>query len=310
MGPPILVPSPPCTESILTDVLAELIDTLQLERIEENLFRGRSQELGWGRVFGGQVLGQALSAARQTVGEQRHVHSLHAFFLRPGATDKPIVYTVDPIRDGRSFTTRRVVAVQGGKPILNLAASFQVDESGLDHADAMPSAVAPDDLHNEQELGLRYLSRLPPSLLEQIPKGLRDRATAGKPIEIRPTDPIDPVRPPVKQAHRQVWLRANGRLPDEPQLHRTLLAYASDFHLLTTSLQPHGASWLTPGLQVASLDHAMWFHRPFRMDDWLLYDVVSPSASGSRGLVSGRFFSRDGTLVASVMQEGLIRDRR
>ena len=293
-----------------SDVLAELIDTLRLERIEENLFRGASQELGWGRVFGGQVLGQALSAARQTVPDDREAHSLHAYFLRPGATDKPVVYTVDPIRDGRSFTTRRVVAVQGGKAILNLAASFQIDEPGFDHADPMPEVPPPDDLFNEQQLGQRYLSRLPEAVLARIPSGLRDRATATKPIEIRPLDPLDPVSPPVRDAHRQVWLRANRALPDQPSLHRTLLAYASDFHLLTTALQPHGASWLTPGVQVASLDHAMWFHRPFRMDDWLLYDVSSPSASGARGLVSGRFFDRSGALVASVMQEGLIRDRR
>ncbi len=294
----------------MSDVLHQLIDILRLERIEENLFRGASQELGWGRVFGGQVLGQALSAARQTVPEGRQAHSLHAYFLRPGATDRPVVYTVDPIRDGRSFTTRRVVAVQGGKAILNLAASFQITEGGFDHAQAMPEAREPDDLMNERELGQRYLARLPEAVLKQIPRGLRDRATAEKPIEIRPINPMDPVKPPVREAHRQVWLRANGELPDDPEVHRTLLAYASDFHLLTTSLQPHGASWLTPGVQVASLDHAMWFHRPFRMDDWLLYDVTSPSASGARGLVSGRFFTRDGALVASVMQEGLIRDRR
>ena len=294
----------------MADVLAELIDTLTLERIEENLFRGRSQELGWGRVFGGQVLGQALSAARQTVPDDREVHSLHAYFLRPGATDKPVVYTVDPIRDGRSFTTRRVVAIQNGKPILNVSTSFQIAEGGFDHAEPMPDAPPPDDLFNEQELGRRYLDVLPEALLAQIPKGLRDRATATKPIEIRPLEPLDPVRPPVKPGHRQVWLRANRKLADDPQLHRTLLAYSSDFHLLTTALQPHGASWLTPGVQVASIDHAMWFHRPFRMDDWLLYDVRSPTASGARGLVFGRFFDRSGALVASVAQEGLIRDRR
>lgn len=294
----------------MSTVLTELIEALSLERIEENLFRGRSQELGWGRVFGGQVLGQALSAARQTTPADRHVHSLHGYFLRPGATDRPVVYSVDPIRDGRSFTTRRVVAIQNGKAILNLAASFQVEEGGFDHGLEMPSAPAPDGLLNEQELGRRYLEKLPAAILSQIPAGLRERATAAKPIEIRPVDPIDPVAPPRKSAQRQVWLRASGALDDDQQLHRALLAYASDFHLLTTSLQPHGASWLTPGVQVASLDHAMWFHRPFRMDQWLLYDVHSPSASGARGLVSGRFFNRAGELVASVMQEGLIRDRR
>ena len=294
----------------MADVLSELIATLRLERIEENLFRGASQELGWGRVFGGQVLGQALSAARQTVPPDRPAHSLHAYFLRPGATDKPVVYSVDPIRDGRSFTTRRVVAIQNGKAILNMAASFQVTEGGFDHAAPMPAAEPPDALFNEQELGRRYLARLPDAVLEKIPRGLRDRAVADKPIEIRPVAPVDPVAPPARDAHRQVWLRASQPLPDEPAMHRALLAYASDFHLLTTALQPHGVSWLTPGVQVASLDHAMWFHRPFRMDQWLLYDVISPSASGARGLVSGRFYDQQGRLVASVMQEGLVRDRR
>ena len=292
------------------DVLEKLLSVLRLERIEENIFRGESQDLGWGRVFGGQVLGQALSAAEQTVDDERKVHSLHAYFLRPGDASKPIVYQVDPIRDGRSFTTRRVVAVQGGKAIFNLSASFQIDEEGFEHADMMPEAPAQDNLMSEQELAKNYLDQLPEHIFQSVPDAMRDRALAKRPIEIRPVNPLDPVRPSIRGPHRQLWLKAAGHLPDDPAVHRYVLAYASDFHFLITSMQPHGASWLTPGMQVASLDHAMWFLRPLRMDEWLLYDVVSPSASGSRGLVTGRFFNQDGKLVAYSTQEGLIRDRR
>jgi len=283
-------------------VLAELIELLALERIEKNLFRGPSQDLGWGRVFGGQVLGQALSAAGQTVPEDRAVHSVHAYFLRSGDATQPIVYTVDPIRDGRSFTTRRVVAVQNGEAILNMAASFQIDEPGLDHQDAAPEVRPPEDLLSETALAERFADR--------IPESLHAIAFAERPIEIRPVRPIDPLSPKVLPARRQVWMRSVDALPDDPTLHRYLLAYASDFHLLTTAMQPHGVSWLTPGFQIASLDHGMWFHRPFRMDDWLLYDIDGPTASGARGLVRGRFFDRQGNHVASTVQEGLIRDRR
>ncbi len=298
-------------ESSRRDVLAELVESLRLEKIEENLFRGPSQDLGWGRVYGGQVIGQALSAAEQTVPDDRNVHSLHCYFLRPGGVERPIVYQVDRIRDGRSFTTRRVVAVQNGVPIFNLAASFQVREEGLDHqGEEMPDVPEPEKLLSEQELGRRYLARLPEEVRAQIPPGMVDQATADKPIELRPVEPLDPVRPPVRPPRRQVWFKANGTLPDVLSLHQYLLAYASDFHFLVTAMQPHGVSWLTPGLQVASLDHAMWFHRPFRMDEWLLYDVDSPSAGNARGLARGRFFNRDGRLVASTAQEGLMRDRR
>lgn len=296
----------------MKDVLNELITSLRLERIEEHLFRGQSQDLGWGRVFGGQVLGQALSAAEQTVPADRFVHSFHAYFLRPGATDLPVVYTVDPIRDGRSFTTRRVVAIQSGKPIFNLSASFQVREEGLDHHQPMPATTGPTGLLSEQELSIRYLERLPEAVRVKIPEFMRQRATADRPIEIRPIDPLDPMDPPQRPPRRQVWFRTSGRLPAETPLsiHQQLLAYASDFNFLATSLYPHQVSWLTPGIQVASLDHAMWFHRPFRMDEWLLYDIESPSASGARGLVTGRFYNQQGELVASTAQEGLIRDRR
>lgn len=294
----------------MRDVLGELLEILGLERIEENLFRGQSQDLGWGRVFGGQVVGQALSAAGQTVPAGRVVHSMQGYFLRPGDARRPVVYTVDPIRDGGSFTTRRVVAVQGGKPIFNLAASFQQDEPGFDHQDAMPQTIGPDGLFSEQELARRYLARLPAAVRDRIPPFMQEQAVADRPIELRPIDPLDPIRPPARPPHRQVWYRAARALPDTLSVHQHLLAYASDFSFLTTAMQPHQASWMTPGLQVASLDHAMWFHRPFRMDDWLLYDIESPTASGARGLVRGRFFDRQGRLVASTVQEGLIRDHR
>lgn len=280
-------------------ILSELLALLRLEPIEENLFRGQSQDLGWGVVFGGQVLGQALSAAARTVPEERVVHSLHAYFLRQGDVRRPIVYDVDRIRDGRSFTTRRVVAIQGGRAIFSMSASFQREEPGFDHQATMPPVAGPEGLPSELELSRQRLDR--------IPEPLRARATAERPIEIRPVDPYDPTRPEVRPPLRHVWYRAVDALPDDPALHRYLLAYASDFHFVTTAMQPHGVSWLTPGIQIASLDHAMWFHRPFRMDDWLLHVVESPSASGSRGMVRGQFFDRAGRLVASTAQEGLVR---
>jgi acyl-CoA thioesterase-2 len=281
--------------------LSELVELLRLERIEVNLFRGQSQNLGWGRVFGGQVLGQALSAAVQTVPEDRPVHSLHAYFLRPGDTKKPIVYEVDRIRDGTSFTTRRVVAVQKGRPIFNLSASFQVVEPGLEHQATMPSVPPPESLASDLELAREVADRIPPAI--------REIALAERPIETRPIEPYDLLDPKERPPIRCVWYRTVGALGDEDALHRYMLAYASDFHFLGTALQVHGTSWLMPNMQVASLDHAMWFHRSFRMDDWLLYVVESPTTQGARGLVRGQFFTRDGRLVASTMQEGLVRRR-
>jgi acyl-CoA thioesterase-2 len=285
----------------MSTVLHELLTLLRLERIEHNLFRGQSQDLGWGTIFGGQVLGQALSAAVQTVPPERPVHSLHGYFLRQGDASRPVVYDVDCIRDGSSFTTRRVVAIQNGQPIFSMSASFQHVEEGYDHAAAMPDLPGPDALVSEAELIARFASA--------IPDKLRTIATAERPIEIRPIDPTNPLRPTKKPPQRGVWFRAVDRLPDDPAVHRYLLAYASDFHFLTTAMQPHAVSWLVPGMQVASLDHAMWFHRPFRMDQWLLYAVDSPSASGARGLVRGQLFTQDGVLVASTAQEGLMRHR-
>jgi len=286
----------------MSKVLGELVEQLALERIEENLFRGQSQDLGWGTVFGGQVLGQALSAAVQTVPSERHVHSLHAYFLRPGDVKRPIVYEVDRIRDGSSFNTRRVVAVQGGQAIFNLATSFQKSESGFEHQDPMPEAPPPESLQTEQERARAFAHLLPPQF--------RERAVGERSFELRPTDPDDdPFHPVSRPARRMVWMRTAGQLPDDPALHAYLLAYASDHSFVTTALRPHSVTWLTPGMQVASVDHVMWFHQPFRVDEWLLYVIDSPAAHGARGFVRGSFYTRDGRLVASTAQEGLLRRR-
>ena len=282
-------------------VLSELISLLGLERLDRDLFRGHSQDLGWGAIFGGQVLGQALSAAARTLPQDRTVHSLHAYFLRAGDLNLPILYQVERIRDGHSFATRRVMAVQEGQAIFSLAASFHASEPGFDHHASAPEVPGPEGLLSEHDLALQ--------LGDHLPERLRPTATRQRPIELRPVAPRNPLRPTPMPPQRNVWLRAIDTLPDEPALHAYLLAYASDFSLLGTSLDPHGVSWLSPGMQMASLDHAMWFHRPFRMDEWLLYAIDSPSASQALGLVRGQFFDRAGRLVASVAQEGLIRLR-
>ncbi len=286
----------------MTIILDDLVRLIALERIEVNLFRGQSQDLGWGTVYGGQVLGQALSAAVQTVPPERQVHSLNAYFLRPGAVDTPIVYDVDRIRDGGSFTTRRVVAIQNGQAIFNMAASFQAPEQGFEHQDSMPDAPDPETVPTQAERAASYLDKLPPRI--------RERALAAGPFELRTVETTgDPFKPSALPPQRRVWVKADGTLPADPALHRTLLAYASDFAFLTTALLPHRVSWLSAGMQVASLDHVMWFHEPFRVDEWLLHVMDSPRAHGGRGLVRGRVFTRDGRLVASTAQEGLIRRR-
>ena len=282
-------------------ILKDLVDLLALERIDRDLFRGRNQDLGWGAIFGGQVFGQALSGAAQTVDPQRAVHSAHGYFIRAGDLGAPIVYQVDRLRDGKSFSTRRVVAIQEGEAIFSLAASFQVEEPGLEHQDAMPDVPAPESLRSETELALAFADRLP--------EAVRARAAMPRPVEIRPVDPRDPFAPTARKPTRRLWYRAVDRLPDDPALHRYLLAYASDFSFLGTALDPHGVSFMTPGMQVTSIDHAIWFHRPFRVDEWLLYSFDSPTAQGGRGLARGQIFSRDGRLVASTAQEGLIRVR-
>ncbi len=284
----------------MSTVLDNLLQLLALERLEDNLFRGQSERLGSPTVFGGQALGQALSAAMYTLGEERQVHSLHAYFLRPGDVKKPIVYDVDRIRDGTSFTTRRVRAIQSGQAILAMTASFQIEEDGFDHADVMPEAPPPESCMTDSERVAESLDRFPEAAHKYL---IRER-----PFELRSTDPKDdPFRPAPRPPKRMVWIRTNGKLPDEQSVHRKLLAYVSDYSFITTALQPHGYSWMAPGMQVASIDHCMWFHRPFRIDDWLLHVMDSPSASGARGLVRGQVFTRDGKLVASTAQEGLLR---
>jgi acyl-CoA thioesterase-2 len=285
----------------MPSVLDELVSLLSLEKLEENLYRGQSQDLGWGIVFGGQVLGQALTAAMRTVPEERAVHSLHAYFLRPGDVKAPIVYDVDRIRDGSSFTTRRVVAIQHGEAIFNLAASFQRVEDGFSHQDEMPKVPFPEDLPTDQERFARHGAALP--------EAIKAWALAERPIESRTVEDDDPFQPVKGPPDRCVWFKARHRLPDAPSIHQALLAYASDSAFLTTAMKPHAATWWTRGMQVASLDHAVWFHRPFRVDEWLLHVMHSPTAAGSRGLVFGRVYTRDGVLVATTAQEGLTRKR-
>ncbi|GAA0520805.1 acyl-CoA thioesterase II [Saccharopolyspora subtropica] len=278
-------------------VLDSLVALLDLERIEENIFRGVSPASSPVRVFGGQVAGQALVAAGRTVPPERRVHSLHAYFIRPGDPSIPIVYEVDRTRDGRSFTTRRVVAVQRGKAIFSLSASFQLDEEGIDHADPMPEVPDPESL---------------PTYGEQVGDLVEVLGRQPRPIDVRyVTDPPWVSREKeTREARSQVWMRADGVLPDDDLLHVCIAAFASDMTLLDAVLARHGVYWGLDRVNGASLDHAMWFHRRFRADEWLLYDCASPSASGARGLATGRFFSRDGRLVATVVQEGLLRVNR
>ena len=281
-------------------VVDGLVRLLDLEPIEKDIFRGVSPEVSLQRVFGGQVAGQALVAAGRTVPEDRPVHSLHAYFLRPGDPSVPIVYLVDRLRDGRSFTSRRVVAVQHGKAIFSLSASFQRVEDGLAHQGTMPSAPDPETLPTLAERYAPYADQL--GMLARIPR----------PIDLRYVEDPPFVRRAVGQRgepHTKVWMRADGVLPDDPLLHVCALTFASDFTLLDSVLITHGMAWVTD-VKGASLDHAMWFHRPFRADEWLLYESESPAASGGRGLATGRIWTRDGRHVASVVQEGLVRPIR
>jgi acyl-CoA thioesterase-2 len=285
----------------MANAIETLLSILDLEPLEHNLFRGRSPQVGWQRVFGGQVIGQALVAAQRTV-EGRAAHSLHGYFMRPGDPAVPIIYQVERMRDGGSFSTRRVTAIQHGEAIFTLAASFQTGEDGFDHQIAMPDVPPPESLPSESDLKELFI--------KSAPEPVRRYFERERSLELRPVDASHYVSrdklPPVQH----VWLRAIGRLPDDPAIHRSVLAYASDMTLLDTSLYAHGRNIFDRDLQVASLDHALWFHRPFRADEWLLYSEDSPSASGGRGLARGSLFSRDGVLVASVAQEGLIRQRR
>jgi acyl-CoA thioesterase II len=281
------------------DALDELLALLELESLEVNLFRGLSPDEDRQRVFGGQVAAQALVAAARTVSDDRPVHSLHAYFLRPGDPNIPIVYEVDRIRDGKSFTTRRVVAIQHGRAIFNLAASFQIVEEGPDHQMPMPSVPDPDELPTWQQRVEPYIDRLGPDLAQWL---VRER-----PIDSRPVDDPRWLDPSPREPQQNVWIRANGDLPDVPLIHECVVAYASDLTLLDTAMFPHAISYTEQHYMIASLDHAMWFHRPFQADEWLLYHQTSPTASRARGLAQGSIFCRDGTLAVTVIQEGLIR---
>jgi len=284
---------------VSSPIVGELIDLLSLERIEENLFRGQSRDIGTRFVFGGQVLGQALSAAQRTVDSERSVHSLHAYFLRAGDVEAPIVYDVDRARDGKSFSVRRVVAIQHGQPIFNFSASFQIHEDGVEHQMHMPDVPKPEDLQPQATIAPEELAKLPVKLQRWL-------ARRGA-FEFRYVHPRNELHPEKRPPYQQIWFKLIDKAPDDATMHRAMLAYASDFHLIGTATLPHGISYLQNNVQMASLDHALWFHRPFRVDEWLLYSCDSPTAQGARGLTRGMIYSRDGRLIASTAQEGMIR---
>jgi acyl-CoA thioesterase-2 len=288
----------------MTSAVQDLLHVLDLEPLEVNLFRGRSPQAGWQRVFGGQVIGQALVAACRTVEEiaARPPHSLHAYFLLGGDPKVPIIYEVDRIRDGRSFTTRRVVAIQHGHAIFSMSVSFHVAEPGLDHQAPMPEVPGPEDLPGDVEIRER--------VLPVMPEPVRRYYERERPIELRPVEFARYLGKKYPEGRFNVWIRTTGPLPDAAAIHQCVLAYASDMMLLDAALIPHGRTVFEKSIMAASLDHALWFHRPFRADQWLLYAQDSPNASGARGFARGLIFARDGTLVASVAQEGLMRLRR
>lgn len=280
----------------------DLLELLKLERIELNLFRGVSPNDGFPRIFGGLVIGQALMAAYETV-EDRVCHSLHAYFIRPGDARIPVVYEVDRSRDGGSFTTRRVIAVQNGKQIFNLAASFQVAEEGLEHQSPMPAHPEPETVADE-------FSRMVAELGDKIPEQMREQMKRPRPIDVRWPDPQNMFKPVAKPPRKQVWMRAKVPIGQEAKLQQACLAYASDMAFMETALRVHGLTWQTRGLQSASLDHAMWFHRPFDFNEWVLFDQDCPSTSQGRGFIRGEMYGKDGTLLASVAQECLMRVKR
>lgn len=285
----------------MSQVLKDLLSLLTLEEIEQGLYRGQSQDLGFKALFGGQVMGQALSAAQETVEQSRHIHSLHSYFLRPGDAKKPVVYEVENIRDGRSFNTRRVKAIQNGKAIFYMTASFQQEEQGFDHQNTMPEVNGPE--------GLPSFTDFISDHQQFIPENVRGKFLSEKPIELRPVEQYNWVNPKKSPPKCHMWIKANGQLPDDPRIHKYMLAYTSDFHFLPTALFSHGVSHWQPNFQIATIDHAMWFHRAFRFDEWLLYVMESPTTVGGRGLVRGQIYNQAGHLVASTMQEGVIRQR-
>jgi len=282
--------------------VAELVELLSLERLEDNLFRGQSRDIGTKYVFGGQVLGQALAAAQATLDDARRgraAHSLHAYFLRAGDIAAPIVYQLDRTRDGGSFSVRRITAIQHGQPIFFMAASFHEQEPGAEHQLTMPEVPQPEDV----EPG----NAVPPDVMAKLPEKIQRWLSLEGPFEFRHVYPRNELRPNKRPPYQQFWFRLGERIGDDPNLHQAMLAYASDFHLLGTSTWPHGISYYQPNVQMASLDHALWFHRPCRADEWLLYAMDSPAAQGSRGMARGMIYGRDGKLVASTAQEGLVR---
>lgn len=284
----------------MTDnVVEELVTLLTLERLEENLFRGQSRDIGTKYVFGGQVLGQSLSAAQHTVDAERSVHSIHAYFLRAGDINAPIVFDVDRSRDGHSFSVRRVTAIQHGKPILVFAASFQISESGVEHQLHMPELPMPEDIPVQEPPSAAQMEKLSPKMQRWL--------TRMGPFEMRPVYLRDELNPTKRPPNQQIWFRLTQKIGDDQNMHRAMLAYASDFYLLGTTTFPHAISYYQPNVQMASLDHAMWFHRPFRVDEWLLYVLDSPTAQSARGLARGSIYTKDGILIATVAQEGLIR---
>ncbi len=283
------------------ELVAQLTALLDIERIDTDLYLGPRQPGGVGRVFGGQVIAQALQAAQRSIDDAKVAHSLHAYFMRPGHENHPIVYRVVRDFEGRSFANRRVIAMQGGQPILNMAASFELPAEGLHHQDAMPDVPDPDSLKSERELR--------EAVRDEVPEKFRRFFLRARPIEIRPVSPRNWLKPAPQEPVQHSWFRVVAPLPDDLALHRAMLAYASDMTLLGTCMLPHGVGWMTGGVQTASLDHAIWLHEPFRFDEWLLYTTDSPWAGHSRGFNRGRIYSRDGRLVASVAQEGLIRVR-
>lgn len=285
----------------MTFTASDLVALLALECIEHDIYRGRNRDIGTGRIYGGQVLAQALVAARRTVKDERPVHSMHGYFILAGDLSVPVVYFVDRLRDGGSFTTRRVSAIQHGNAIFEMSASFQRREDGMEHQSDMPDVPSPEELPSELDL-IRARAM-------EIPEGLRSILTQDRPLDFRVVGEHDPFDASIRPPSRSFWVRAVGPLGDDPTEHQAVLAYASDYGLLGSALNPHGVTFRDPRLMVASLDHSIWFHRPFRMDEWLLYATDSPVAAGARGFARGAFFTRDGSLVASTAQEGLMRIR-
>jgi len=285
----------------MSAILQELVSLLELERLEANLFRGPSRDIGTNRVYGGQVLGQAIKAAQYTVEENRNIHSLHAYFLRAGDHNAPIIYEVDRSRDGKSFSARRVVAIQFGRPIFTLSASFQIDEEGLEYGITMPDVPGPNQLLSVTEYKSKSLDKLP----EKFQRLMKLSA----PFDLKPVGLVEALESGDFSPCRHFWVKTVDKLPADPQLHRSILAYVSDYGLLTTTLLPHGLRFPDSDLMMASIDHAMWFHNPFSIDNWLLYSCEAISTSNARGLARGNFFQEDGKLIASTTQEGLVRQK-